>query len=112
MGHREEAEALISSVDYSIEQDELDDEGAASLATAHAVLALLDYLQQDDTFEATQPPGSYGAYQASRIAQLEEELEATRAALRARENADAAEMKEAHEANAADLKLSEVEDRY
>ena len=99
MGHREEAEALISSVDYSIEQDELDDEGAASLATAHAVLALLDYLQQDDPEDEARSDAYLKLYDdwekaCRRIRQLEEDLAGTYAALRAREEADAAEMKE------------------
>jgi len=71
---------------------------AAVYSIAHAVLALLDYLQQDDTtteqWEATSTRLSeIVARQEDHIRNLEEDLAGAYAALRARETADAAEMK-------------------
>src|SRR5215216_1807936 len=63
-------------------------EELAPVATMHAVLALLDRLDNSET-EAEEVTRLY-----RRIAQLEEDLNGAYAALRARENADAAEMKE------------------
>lgn len=97
MGHREEAERYLEQAG----RDEYPDMWAP-MATAHAVLALLDYLQQDDEeAEITAADLSRASVEAmqrkqlererdelvKRVKSLEEQLETTRVTLRAHEAA-------------------------
>lgn len=83
MGHREEAERYL---EQARRHDHLDMQ--AAVATAHAVLALLDYLQEDDNpdYSDAIPIAVEDRYK-TRIAELEKQLETTRATLRAHEAA-------------------------
>lgn len=92
--HEESAESYLSSAEH---RNADESQHYSNLAIAHYLAALLDYLQQDDDATAEQRETDRRAteviaQQAEYIQTLESELEATRAALRVREEAVTIEM--------------------